>query len=741
MGVASGDAWPVPGVADPAGQLTFAHASGPGLAVDPLEARYRPPELPAGSVYRTELLSQLERTSGQPLVLVSAPAGYGKTTLLAQWSMQSGDQVAWLTLDRRDSNPAVLADSVLTALEWVEINPVRPAHDFTLVFDNAHLVPGGVFGGAVLDVLGWLPPKSRIVVASRCGPELPLGRMRAHRMLFELGAEDLSMSPVEAVSLLREAGIDLHFRAVQDLAARTEGWPAALALAVDMLRAGDDPAETVANLGGDDHRFSEYFREELLATLSPATVRFLTHSSVLDRLSGPSCDAVLERTRSVSTLNRLAQDNVPIRPMDPSHEWYRLHGLFREMLQTELRRSEPELHRVLHRRAGDWHSRAGDLDRAIDHTHRAGDHRRMADLLWPSLPDYLGQGRNRIVQRWLGGITAEDAVGCSPLSLVAAHSQLAQGNISIAEQWARSASVAIAADTTDKSEAQRAAVLIIHAWAARSGALQIGQDAARAYELLPEDSPWRASCSFLQGTAALLTCHDGEAERQLEEGAARAAAVSPDIASLCLAQLAVLALDRDDVEAAGEFVSRARHEIDRDDLSTHPISALTFAVSAAVRVSQGRIDEAKTSAAGCVSLIGQLDEFAPWYCAETWILLARASLGLGNVPDAREQLAAASRLGRRTRDVVIFDRWFDEAWEQFDRRAEIALLEVGALTTAELRVLRFLPTHFSFHEIADRLHVSSNTVKTHVHAVYRKLDASSRSQAVANAHRAGLLGC
>jgi LuxR family maltose regulon positive regulatory protein len=143
----------------------------------------------------------------------------------------------------------------------------------------------------------------------------------------------------------------------------------------------------------------------------------------------------------------------------------------------------------------------------------------------------------------------------------------------------------------------------------------------------------------------------------------------------------------------------------------------------------------------CKSLTGMLDDFTPWYGAETRIVLARGTLALGDVSGAREHLADASRLARRTRDVVIFQRWFDDAWDQFDKRAEAALTGVGSLTTAELRVLRFLPTHFSFHEIAERLHVSSNTVKTHVHAVYRKLDASSRSQAVANATRAGLLGC
>ncbi|HEY6396200.1 MAG TPA: LuxR C-terminal-related transcriptional regulator [Solirubrobacteraceae bacterium] len=730
------------GATKPGGKLlTIQQAAGPRLVSEPLEARHGAPRMHEELVCRTELLSRLDRARGYPLVLVTAPAGYGKTTLLAQWSARGERPVGWVALDAADSDPARLADSILTALEWIEIDPVCPEQDFALVFDDAHLVPPGVLGDAVLDVLGWLPQGSQVAVASRCEPALPLGRLRGHRMLVELNAEDLSMSSVEAASLLRKAGIDLEFTDVQDLMRRTEGWPVALALAANSIAGQPDAGEGLAQLAGDDHHISEYFRAEFLAALSPAAVRFLIRSSVLDRLSGPLCDAVLERERSAAVLARLERANVPLRPADRSHEWYSVHGLFREMLQTELRRADPDLQRALHRRAGDWHARAGDLDHAIGHARAAGDLERTGELLWANLPHYLGQGRNDAVQQWLGGITPEQAAACPPLALVAAHSQLASGNIALAEQWARSAAVALSGETAAPAKPQRAGALIIEAWAARSGATRMGEDAASAYDLLPDDSSWRASCCYLRGTSALLTGYRTEAERQFEEGAARGVSLAPEAASLCLAQLAVLALDQDDPEVAGDSVSRARNVIEQHDLAGHPTLALVFAASAAVDVSQGRFDEAKAAVSKCKSLIGMLDDFTPWYGAETRIVLARGSLALGDVSGAREQLAHASRLARRTLDVVVFQRWFDDAWDQFDKRAETALIGVGSLTTAELRVLRFLPTHFSFHEIAERLHVSSNTVKTHVHAVYRKLDASSRSQAVVNATRAGLLGC
>lgn len=693
-----------------------------------------------GLVCRAELLGRLDDARAYPLVLVTAPAGYGKTTLLAQWHERGGRPFAWLTLDEADGDPAVLALSIAAAFEFAGVDPGRPARGFVLVLDDAHVLAPDALGETILGALDRLPRGAQLAVAARSEPELPLGRMRGHRLVFEVGPEDLSMSPVEGASLLRKAGVELEFTAAQDLVRRTEGWPVALELAAVALASRPDPADGPAPLVGDDHLFSEYFRTEILAPLPRATVRFLSRCSILDELSGPLCDAVLERGRSASVLERLARADVPIRPEDPSHERFRLHGLFREMLQTELRRAEPELVPVLHVRASEWHERAGDLDRAIAHARAAGDLDRTGALLWANAHHYVERGRNDAVQRWLGGITPQRAAGSAPLSLAAAHSRLALGDIAHAEQWARAAAASLAGDSAGGEGSQRAGVLMIEAWAARSGVTRMRAAAVRAQELLSDDSPWRASCCLLRGTAALLAGDEAEAGRRLDEGAARGVSEAPDAAALCLAQLAVIAVDHGDRELAGDLARRALDVVSAHDLDGYPIMALAYAVAAAAAVGEGRIDEAKAAAARCLALAGTVDDFAPWYGAETRILLARGALALGDVVAAREQLADASRLARRTHGIVVFEHWFDDAWNEFDKRAETGMAGVASLTTAELRVLRFLPTHYAFPEIAERLHVSSNTVKTHVHAVYRKLDASSRSEAVVNATRAGLLG-
>jgi LuxR family transcriptional regulator, maltose regulon positive regulatory protein len=711
---------------------------GPRLLINVPERSFAVPHLRSDSVRREELLGRLEDQRSRPLIVLSAPAGYGKTTLLTQWAEQSGRPAAWVSLRGDDGDPQVLARLIATLRAHLAHKP-RRKNGVLLVLDDAQHLRPGAFEEAALALLDLLPKGSQLAIASRSIPALPLGRMRAQRILVEFDSADLSMSAVEAAWLLRRAGVELDFTTVQTLVQQTEGWPAVLELAAVAGSTGARPREPWEPPCGDDHALAEYFRAELLAPLAPAMVCFLRRTSVLDRLSGPLCDHVLGRKRCASTLAKLSRAGVPLVPLDASHEWYRLHGLFREMLRTELRRTEPEIEAALHRRAADWHEMIGDVTRAVHHARSTDDLARTGDLLWPHLSEYLAEGRNPELQRWLSGITGERAAGHPSIALVAAHSNLVLGRLAVAEQWTRTASVSLSEQPDASTRVERAGALIVRAWGARSGARWMAEDASVAYDLLPDDSPLRASCCFLKGTSALLTGQESSAELSLLEGVERAVPAS-DSAALCLAQLAVLADQRGQAQLAADFAIRAHGTVQAHRLADYPTSALVFAVRAAADVRSQRVDEAKAALAHCLGLLDLLDDSLCWYGAEARILLARASLALGDVAGARELLAHASRLGRRMADVVIFRRWFDDAWEQFDARAEMALAGISMLTTAELRVLRFLPTHYSFHEIAQRLKVSSNTVKTHVHAVYRKLEASSRSEAVARATDAGLLG-
>jgi LuxR family transcriptional regulator, maltose regulon positive regulatory protein len=226
----------------------------------------------------------------------------------------------------------------------------------------------------------------------------------------------------------------------------------------------------------------------------------------------------------------------------------------------------------------------------------------------------------------------------------------------------------------------------------------------------------------------------------LGEAADLSAANGPVVMAMCLAQSAMLAIERRDWETAADLTDRAGNAIESRGLEDCVFCALAFAASAAARAHTGRVDEAKQDLRRGIDLLTAMGDFLPWYGAEARILLALASLRLADVVGARTLLAEASRLARRTPGAVIFQRWFDEAWSSMDALAEERLAGPSSLTIAELRILRFLPSHRSFREIGEQLGVSSNTVKTQAHAVYRKLGAASRSEAVTRALDAGLLG-
>jgi LuxR family maltose regulon positive regulatory protein len=225
----------------------------------------------------------------------------------------------------------------------------------------------------------------------------------------------------------------------------------------------------------------------------------------------------------------------------------------------------------------------------------------------------------------------------------------------------------------------------------------------------------------------------------LSEGARSGAVASPGIQSHCLSQLALLSAEDQDWEAAADLVARSSAALERAGLCDQPTSALVWAVSSWVCSQRGRADEAKRDLGRSLGMLEMLHEFIPWYEIETRVVSVRTAIRLADVALGRAQLSQASRLARRTPDVTVFHSWFDEAWDKLDGLSAAALGGPSSLTMAELRILRFLPTHLSFREIGGRLHVSTNTVKSQVHAVYRKLDAASRSEAVEHASTLGLI--
>jgi len=681
---------------------------------------------------RPQLVTRLREANGYPLVLITAPAGYAKSSLLAQWAEEDGRRFALVTLDSRDDHPSRLLNRLVRTLDSVSSRG-RP---FVVGIDEADALRTKGALAALGNLIASLPSEGQIALVSRRELALPLGRMRAHRRVFELTRRDLAMSRTETGALLKAIGLRLTSDEVAALYEQTEGWPAALYLAGLSLGDGDGPPVDATRFGGDDRFVADYMRDEFLAGISAARLRFLMRTSILEDLAGKICDDVLERTGSGRVLREQARSKLPLEPLDHADGTYRYHPLFKQMLASELHRREPELESNLHRRASAWYSEHERFEKAIDHAIAAGDDKHAAELIWALAAPYLAEGNREKLHRWLGRFSDRKVARSAELALATAHLYLALGDGDLAAHWTSVAREAFDGAAMEDSDLE-ADLLILRVTLPAQGIVQMGVDAIRAGELHPPESPWRAMSYFYAGASRHLADDVGDARELLEEGARKGSATAPIAQVFCLVQLTFLHMDQDDLENALRVVAQAREQLERFKLGEYPILAFFFVASALTRAHEGRIQEAVADRNRAREMLEGLDGFPDWYQGEARIFLARACLLLDDFPAAMDLLAEATEFANRLDDAPSLRRWLSEA-------ESVAVAMGGGavrseLTPAELRTLRFLPSHLSFREIAEQSFVSANTVKTQAQAIYRKLDATSRGEAVERARDRGLL--
>jgi LuxR family transcriptional regulator, maltose regulon positive regulatory protein len=370
---------------------------GPGL----LGSKLEPPALGAGLVPRARLASLLQAGVQAKLCLLAAPAGSGKTTLLGQWrAAAGGERVAWMSLDEGDNDPLRFWSCGVEALRTIQpslgtaalealrgprvdldrvvlpglLNDLHAVDEpLVLVLDGYHLVTDATCLHTLGLFLEQLPAGVHLVLSSRVDPPLPLAGMRARGELAELRAADLQFTIEEAAELVNGAlGLGLGAEDMERLVERTEGWPAGLVLAGLSLRGRLDPGAFIAAFHGDDRHVTDLLAAEVLARQPEQVREFLLRTSVLERLSGPLCDAVLETEGSVELLGELEASSLLLVPLDDQREWYRYQQLFGELLRLELTYREALLVPVLHRRAAAWHRQAGNLEEASYHATAAG---------------------------------------------------------------------------------------------------------------------------------------------------------------------------------------------------------------------------------------------------------------------------------------------------------------------------------------------------------------------------------
>ena len=693
---------------------------------------------------------------------MSGPAGAGKTTLLAEWCSAAAEERAfgWLSLDASDNDPVRFFEGVIAALRTVFpgvaedalaalagptsltdvvlpslINDLAARGRFVLVLDDYHVIANEQIHGAVDFLLEHLPENWTLAIATRGEPPLALSRLRARRQLVEVGSSDLRFTDEEAAILLnRILRLDLGEDDIVQLQRRTEGWAAGLQLAALSLSARDDPHEFIATFAGDDRPIVDYLGFEVLDGQSESLRSFLLRTSVLERLSGPLCDALLQTHGSGENLADLERAGLFLFPLDGKREWYRYHHLFAGLLRHELARTEPDLVPELHRRAAAWHRDNGSTSAAIGHATAAGDVRGASELITDHWYSYLQRGRIATVADWLDAIGDEAVSGDAGLCLTKAWIAVNTGQLLEVERWidaadrARHGSVVVESGISALRE-------IYHYM---NGDVERSVEAGRQ-SLDRGDTPWRPVGCPVLGIALFWSGLFDEASEELDEAITTARAAGNHLAVIhASGGLAAIEAERGNLSSADRFASQALDLADETSLTEHWATTMARVVRGRTLEQAGRLPEArdefdrgvKLSRRGVASVeIG----YALLSQAEASRLAGESDKAAITMREARTAVEACARPGILEEMVHRTERRLGRA-SRADRNGDAA-----DLTDRELSVLRLLSSDLSRTEIADALYVSTNTVKSHIKSIYRKLSVNTREAAVSRGRELGVL--
>jgi LuxR family transcriptional regulator, maltose regulon positive regulatory protein len=711
----------------------------------PLGTKLNPPTGARRRVTRQALVDRLVSDEPRRLTLVSAPAGWGKTTLLAEWATDSREQraFAWLTLDRGDNDAVRFWGYAIEALRTLEpsigsaslaalgvsgtnpIDVVLPPlinelaaldRRLVLALEDYHLIQSPEVHEGLAFLVERLPPTLELAIATRLDPPLPLPRLRARGEMLEVRAPELRFDVAEAQELLRATlGDSLDEADIGRLVQRTEGWPAGLYLAALSLSGRDDPSGFIEAFAGDDRHIVDYLGGEVLDGLDPQTREFLLRTSILERVSGPLCDHLLESSGAAEQLLEIERANLFLVALDGRREWYRYHHLFADLLRHDLARLQPESTRGLHRRAAEWLGANGAVDEAIRHALAARDDEYAARLVAEMWRVPFNRGELATVDRWLDDLPEPLLRATPDLCLARAWVLMDRGRPREAEQW-----------LVDAAAVPEGVVL--HAVLCfKLGKLAHAEKIAReALADAPIASPLGLPVAYcILGIALYYRGELAEAEASLLEAVRLAGSGSNELARIyALGYLGLIRLDADDPEGAGVAEQEALEHAAEPPASEHFVTAM--ALLAHVRLDQ---DAAALEQAVALARRGAAA-----------IEIAAALTGLGEARRDPATLREARAILAECEDAGRLPQLIEQAELRLRGRAPGPRRKLaGDLSDRELAVLRLLPGEASLREIASSLYLSLNTVKTHSRSIYRKLDASSREQAVARGRELGLL--
>lgn len=729
-------------------------------------ARFVVPQVDPGIVVRSRLDSRYESATGQ-VVRVLAPAGYGKTTIVSRWMAAEPRAVAWVDLERVDNDPFVLVGTVAQALSDICDLPEtslpsaplaarglaeslaprfgallgRCTTPFVLVLDDLHAIDTAA-ASAIIDALAdHLPPACTLVLAGRAHHlDAAVGRLRLSPGLVDVTAQDLALDLTESEQMMAGLGVRLAPAEVARLAEHFEGWPAGLRLAGQALARSDSEAPVgVAEVAADGF-VRAYLRAEWEGHLSDDDTRFLREAACLRRFTAEMCDTVLERPDSGVRLERLHRDELLVMPLDQRAQWHRMHPLLAGHLEAELQDRDRPRWREIHVNAARWWEQHGDIDLALDHARLSGDLDMCQALVAAHGGAYFTLGLHATVRRWLGEFPPSTVRTSAPLCSIGVLDALHLGDGPRALRWSRLLLEIV--EDHDRPLAQDDEIRL------RSDAVRAVLEVRPAAELLPlaerasvglPVGPWKGMARLALGGLLFMT-GDARAADAFDEGAFEAElATSPLLQAHCLAAHAIVAdLEGDRAHAAllgrhaGELVRSRRSEL-------VPTTALVASVQALLEARAGRREAAFKELTLARRHLAGYREIAPWFNILARLALVKATVLLGDRPVSRQLL----------REI---DQHLESQSPDNPAAAQVAALKATVeaaerllpdgpwtLTAAEFRVLEHLPTSLSLADIAQRLFVTRNTVKTHAAGIYRKLGATSRNEAVDLAREAGVL--
>jgi LuxR family maltose regulon positive regulatory protein len=727
-------------------------------------ATCRPPVLASSVVPRPATVARLVEAEPGSLVVIAAPAGYGKTIAAAQWDLADPRPFAWVNLDALDDDPAHLVSHVATALAdrslldtedlrflsspgrspLAELAPallemLDHGDPFVLLIDDVHLLRDDAALATLAFLVEGAPGSGVIALLSRTAPAVGLPRRRLSGQVVELGPHDLAFTIDEASQVFAGLGVAITGARLTEVVERCEGWAGGVHLTALALR--DRDHEVTAPVTGRNRLVADYLVEEVLGGLDSRTARFLEEASILEPMSAGLLDDVLGRNDSGHRLAEVeATGNLFLVALDEERRWYRFHRLFGELLSARLDLRDPLRSRALHRRASEVHEADGDLDRAIHHALAADDRRRAAALVQREAVALTFAGRSSTLARRLALLEVDDWLRTPEGALAVAWNATSGADVALVRA---AVSAALAADDgsplADGSRSVESAVALLAALIGEGGLDGIMRNTA---EVIgnggPEGNPWWGIAMCIRATVLVHTGHHREAREALL-AASPELGRTPGFEAASYAVLALLQLREGDLVGAATHTEMAQRLGDRHQLQAIVPLVVVYAADALVSARTGRPDRAEQSATIAAASLTRLGNASPRTGIFCHLLLAQAHHALDDGAEARRHLSGAVRIRRQDPVSDELGRFAAEVEQLLAAGPAGSDLAITPLTAAERRVLPMLATHLSLPQIADELHVSRNTVKTHCVAVYRKLGASSRAEAVTEARRLGLI--